>query len=343
MTDKVTYKEYRPMLKHFYKDKWHYQFKDCRAYILWKDQPLLADVMPLWDGFQALMDELKPRDLVPPETVPWGGGGIREKKPGEGEQKKPYTPDKVIELGLMHKPTGWFYNMKDFQIFGISSGEARLIKGDAVHWFVESDELAAFLKDTASRSLDAEMLEALIRPDGSWKETAGVVHTPSEVYFYYYFRHKGKGFEEDKNWLGVSTGDYFQFVTWFDKTGLRNTDSVDGPIAEAYQLIFGMGLYTACFPHAVRDGLPEDIRFPQHHKKDKKKTLVAVPEVQVERGSPRPHFRVGHFRYLKSDRYTHKRGQWVFVKQTFVKGRAKTVEEVAEVAAEVQEVAAHAG
>ena len=38
-----------------------------------------------------------------------------------------------------------------------------------------------------------------------------------------------------------------------------------------------------------------------------------------------PHFRKGYFKFLKSDFYTHKKGQIVFVCETMVNGKAKTV------------------
>ncbi len=38
-----------------------------------------------------------------------------------------------------------------------------------------------------------------------------------------------------------------------------------------------------------------------------------------------PHFRKGFFRMLRSDYYTHKKGQMIYVTETMVKGKAKTI------------------
>ncbi len=38
-----------------------------------------------------------------------------------------------------------------------------------------------------------------------------------------------------------------------------------------------------------------------------------------------PHFRKGHFKMLRSDYYTHKKGQIIYITETMVKGKAKTV------------------
>jgi len=45
----------------------------------------------------------------------------------------------------------------------------------------------------------------------------------------------------------------------------------------------------------------------------------------TERGEVSAHFRKGHFRTLRSERFTHKRWKAVFVKATFVKGEALTI------------------
>ena len=45
----------------------------------------------------------------------------------------------------------------------------------------------------------------------------------------------------------------------------------------------------------------------------------------IIRDGPCPHYRVGHFRYLSSERFRVKRGMTVFVHGAFVKGKAKTV------------------
>jgi len=85
-------------------------------------------------------------------------------------------------------------------------------------------------------------------------------------------------------------------------------------------------LYEACFPDKIVNGPPECLANPNHYRRFNNKTLKVASEI-VDRDGPTPHFRSGYFRFLKDERYTHKRFQMVFVRSTFVHGKAKTVEE----------------
>ena len=46
----------------------------------------------------------------------------------------------------------------------------------------------------------------------------------------------------------------------------------------------------------------------------------------VHKGAKRPHMRRGYFKCLSSDFYKNKRGQIIFIRETMVKGKSKTVD-----------------
>ncbi|WP_293888597.1 MULTISPECIES: hypothetical protein [unclassified Sphingobacterium] len=50
-----------------------------------------------------------------------------------------------------------------------------------------------------------------------------------------------------------------------------------------------------------------------------------VKDIESSSLSKIPHFRKGHFRLLQSDYFTNKKGEIIFVSETMVKGKAKTV------------------
>lgn len=61
-------------------------------------------------------------------------------------------------------------------------------------------------------------------------------------------------------------------------------------------------------------------------------TVGVTPKVHVAgsagvHGTVTPHYRIGHFRLLSSERYVNKQGQTVFVRPCFVKGVAETVQD----------------
>lgn len=89
----------------------------------------------------------------------------------------------------------------------------------------------------------------------------------------------------------------------------------------------GLLLYRECFPETFVPGLPSDLKHPSHHQHKAAFTVGISEKVKLggTHDSPTPHFRCGHFRVLKSEKFTHKRFQTVFVHETFVKGTAKTV------------------
>lgn len=97
-----------------------------------------------------------------------------------------------------------------------------------------------------------------------------------------------------------------EFSTWYGK------------------LITGLGMYISCFPEQSIDGIPADLKHDNWFKRQTNKTIGIANEVVTHDG-PTPHYRVGHFAFLQSERFTHKRGQTVFRHGCFVKGQAKTV------------------
>lgn len=95
------------------------------------------------------------------------------------------------------------------------------------------------------------------------------------------------------------------------------------------KLIVGLGMYIHCFPEVLRAGIPEALKHPSHHQYKHPIVISVSPKVATvasgTHASPTPHFRSGHFRVLKSEMFTQKRHHVVFVRETFVKGRAATV------------------
>jgi hypothetical protein len=88
------------------------------------------------------------------------------------------------------------------------------------------------------------------------------------------------------------------------------------------RLVFGLSLYMDAFPDAVIGASSDDIIQPGHYTGGRK--IIGRTEVvgEDERHSVSPHWRRGHFRMLNSERFVKKQGMTVFVKGTFVKGRA---------------------
>lgn len=88
------------------------------------------------------------------------------------------------------------------------------------------------------------------------------------------------------------------------------------------KLVFGLSLYMDAFPDAVVEAGVENVHQIKHY--DGARRIVNCNEIVDEehRHSLSPHWRRGHFRLLTSAKFVHKQGQTVYVRGTFVKGKA---------------------
>jgi hypothetical protein len=94
-------------------------------------------------------------------------------------------------------------------------------------------------------------------------------------------------------------------------------------------LVINLFMYLDCFPESIRNGTPDVCVQPYRLSTQSKQNFhIVTHESLLEKGGPAPHFRRGHFRRLMSEHWTNKRGKTVFVRSAFVRGKAKTVEEV---------------
>lgn len=122
--------------------------------------------------------------------------------------------------------------------------------------------------------------------------------------------------------LGNDEGLAF-FHAWLGKETITNGRRDEAGFWYA-KLVVGLGMYLSCFPDQIKPGIPDDLRHPNHFKGIQART-IGISEKVVMRDGPTPHYRVGHFRFLESERYKNKKGQAVFVHGCFVKGKAETV------------------
>lgn len=90
--------------------------------------------------------------------------------------------------------------------------------------------------------------------------------------------------------------------------------------------VLNMLAYIQAFPEKVTERAPLVVS-GEFRGNGKKNYSIGVHEDIIDRSGVRPHFRSGHFRMLSSDKFVNKKGQVVFVRSSFVHGRAKTVHE----------------
>ncbi len=95
-----------------------------------------------------------------------------------------------------------------------------------------------------------------------------------------------------------------------------------------FRLVINTIAYMSCFPECVDDGVPKNLLERGEGLSARNFSLQLSDKIKESEGSKlskRPHFRKGHFRLLRSEKFVNKKGQVVFVSETMVRGRAKTV------------------
>lgn len=96
--------------------------------------------------------------------------------------------------------------------------------------------------------------------------------------------------------------------------------------ASTFRLAINTLAYMKAFPECVKEGVPPTEESECAYTFElSDKVLENINTKKTDRINS-PHFRKGFFKMLKSDFYVHKKGQIVFVHETMVKGRAKTIE-----------------
>lgn len=102
------------------------------------------------------------------------------------------------------------------------------------------------------------------------------------------------------------------------------------PVLSKYlRILLGFCLYIQCFPYAIRDGVPENCQHPNYYNFSERKTINTAKEILDDNDrTVTPHIRSGHFKLLGSEYYKKMKGQVIFVHECFVKGKAKTVENI---------------
>ncbi|MBO4752564.1 MAG: hypothetical protein J5526_07455 [Bacteroidales bacterium] len=109
----------------------------------------------------------------------------------------------------------------------------------------------------------------------------------------------------------------------------KSSKDEDGKSVERnFRFAVNLLAYMECFPECVRDGVPTSNNETVYQYKGKNVRLGISEKVLEEglKGTKRPHMRKGYFKCLSSDFYKNKRGQIIFVRETMVKGKSKTVD-----------------
>lgn len=108
----------------------------------------------------------------------------------------------------------------------------------------------------------------------------------------------------------------------------KNQDETSLVLAKIFRLAINTIAYMKCFPECVTEGVPRITKDRDEDRSERNVTIQVSEKVTDSENTTHskiPHFRKGYFKRLLSDFYIQKQGQVIFVTETMVKGKAKTV------------------
>lgn len=95
---------------------------------------------------------------------------------------------------------------------------------------------------------------------------------------------------------------------------------------KTFRLAVNTIAYMKAFPECVTEGVPKNENDEYGCTLDISEKIVESVKNTNSNRMVAPHFRKGFWKVLRSDYFTHKKGQIIFVSETMVNGVAKTVE-----------------
>lgn len=191
-----------------------------------------------------------------------------------------------------------------------------MLDGKGTDYFVESRQLADLLLGMV-KDFTVDVLDVF----SETRHTAFVIHPVSPL---------------PAVLVGIGTNGAKECIcqisaagTVIKEFGPETFKTVERITSEDYsvRMAVGLALYLRFFPEAVKEGLPEIAKHPAHYK-GAKCVRVGLTERLIDRSGAKPHIRQAHFRFLGSEKFTHKQNSYVLVKASFVRGKCKIVVEV---------------
>jgi hypothetical protein len=190
-----------------------------------------------------------------------------------------------------------------------------MLSGAGTHYFIESVELADLII-----SMVKEVTIDVIDVFHETRNTAHIIHPPSPLPAVLCSILTFPGpLTNVVFWKGTD-GSVYNNRCFTEHIRFRPTKYQD-------RLAIGLALYLRFFPEAVRDGLPDSAKHPAHYR-GRKCTTISTAKELIDRSGPIPHLRTAHYRFLGSDRFVHKKGTVILVRECMVKGKCKVVVEV---------------
>lgn len=211
-------------------------------------------------------------------------------------------------------------------------------KGELLHIFFIDKQLRDFLETTSLS--DLEGVKKFLYEKGQSRDVFHLYSKTNSNHVVYRFALH-LPYESDGYAFSLSVEEDGSLELYFSlgENGGRMSDKFYAEVnkkddeesliqSRMFRLAINIIAYMNCFPNCVVDGVPKNLLERSEDMSARNFTLKLSKKVTEDKSSKLskiPHFRKGFFRVLQSDYFVNKKGQVVFVSETMVKGKAKTV------------------
>ena len=215
-------------------------------------------------------------------------------------------------------------------------------------WFADAKKemLHLFFMDASLRDLletlpldDLDGIKEYIAENGNSSEQDFLkldnfyfgIHIPYENKYRGYAFHLMNN-QDNQMILTWSNGEYSKNSGWLSdenyKVRLKENSENAKAMTRMFRLAINTIAYMKVFPECIKDGAPENLKEMNFQNSFTLQVAEKVNPIisNLKNGKMlTPHDRRGYFKRLRSDKFTHKQGQLIFVSETMVNGKAKTV------------------
>lgn len=241
-----------------------------------------------------------------------------------------YKEKKIV----IEETLGYINDVKFYQTFI----ENKIYK----NYYIESKELSDFFCNTAIKkeiilnfskiiNKNIEIFSSFENGKGGFlkeKNLSGIIYSrsfPRSLFFMFY----ASEFDNYKKVFSyVTDGDTICTVPIFSSDS-KILQEMNNPIYNnSLRLVLNMIFYMDAFPDKISNKPPEEVCDKLNFNNSKTISISKdIEDYLHENREVSPHLRRGHFKYLGSDYFKNKKGQTIFVKSSFVKGKAVTIKE----------------
>ncbi|OHX65108.1 hypothetical protein [Flammeovirga pacifica] len=214
------------------------------------------------------------------------------------------------------------------------------LKGDLLHIFFAEKYLRDYLKDM--KISDLESIRDYLYANGKKTEVeytwSSELENESCVYYsiglHVPYEKEALSFnvilyENSTIEIFFNSGQNSGIITNIHyQDSLLKEDEKSKKLCEIFRLAINTITYMKCFPESVKEGVPKITKGKEEIRSNNNVIIKPSLKILGDESTPNakiPHFRRGYFKVLKSPKFKNKRGQVIYVSETMVRGKAKTL------------------